>query len=287
MKPTIKMLGIAFAASTALATAAQAQREGYGSTAPQTQPQPRGAEQQKEKPLEGRCDGHDRRPKIKISPAFTKAYQELVAAIEATTRNIPAKVAAAHAAAQTGEEHFLASQAQLKVAVAAEERCRDRAPRSKALIASGSLPQDSLGQFLSEPRQDPVQPETVSRRRLRLSRRLCSFEPEQSGGRRRCSRRRDRSAAIPTEAVAMLRRSHRPAERKRREGSRGYVQASDLARLQGQAGGARRSISRQWVVRLSDARQLERCDPHLSQSQQRRRSRRRSTCFAWLAPPRR
>ena len=145
MKPTTKMLGIALAASTALATAAQAQREGYGSTAPQTQPQARGAEQQKEKPGEGWCDGHDRRPQIKVSPAFTKAYQELLAAIEANdTANIPAKVAAAHSASQSGDEHFLASQAQLKVAVA-QKNDAGIATAIEGLISSGSMPQDQLG----------------------------------------------------------------------------------------------------------------------------------------------
>ena len=101
MKPTTKMLGIALAASTAIATAAQAQREGYGSTAPQTQPQARGAEQQKEKPGKGGATVTIGDRKIKVSPAFTKAYQELLAAIEANdTANIPAKVAAAHSASQ-------------------------------------------------------------------------------------------------------------------------------------------------------------------------------------------
>jgi hypothetical protein len=74
VKPTTKMLGIALAASTAIATAAQAQREGYGSTAPQAQPQARGAEQPKEKEKASRGGATvtigDR--KIKVSPAFTE-----------------------------------------------------------------------------------------------------------------------------------------------------------------------------------------------------------------------
>jgi len=84
-------LGIALAASTALGTAAQAQRD-YGNTAPQTPPQARGAEQPKEKPSKGGAATvtiGDR--KIKVSAGFTKAYQELLAAIEANdTANIPA-----------------------------------------------------------------------------------------------------------------------------------------------------------------------------------------------------
>ena len=129
MKSTIKMLGIALAASTALATAAQAQREGLWQYALRRRDAAaarcRAAEEEKP-PKGGGATVTIGDQKIKISPAFAKAYQELVAAIEAKdTANIPAKVAAAHAAAQSGDEHFLASQAQLKAAVAAEERCRD------------------------------------------------------------------------------------------------------------------------------------------------------------------
>ena len=147
MKPTIKMLGIALAASTVLSTGALAQREGsYGSTAPQTQPQARGGEQQKEKAGRGATVTIGDR-KIKTSPAFTKAYQDLIAAIDANdTANISAKVAAAHAAAQTGDEHFLASQAQLKVAVA-QKNDAEIATAIEALIASGSLSQDQLPNF--------------------------------------------------------------------------------------------------------------------------------------------
>ena len=147
LKPTIKMLGIAFVATTVLSTGALAQREGsYGSTAPQTQPQARGGEQQKEKAGRGATVTIGDR-KIKTSPAFTKAYQDLIAAIDANdTANISAKVAAAHAAAQTGDEHFLASQAQLKVAVA-QKNDAEIATAIEALIASGSLSQDQLPNF--------------------------------------------------------------------------------------------------------------------------------------------
>ena len=146
VKSTMKMLGLAFAASTILSTGALAQREGYGNTPPPAQPQARSAEQPKEKSARGATVTIGDR-KIKVSPAFTKAYQELVAAVDANdTANIPAKVAAAHAAAQTGDEHFLASQAQLKVAVAQNNNA-EIATAIEALIASGSLPQDQLGTF--------------------------------------------------------------------------------------------------------------------------------------------
>jgi tetratricopeptide (TPR) repeat protein len=146
VKSTMKMLGLAFAASTILSTGALAQREGYGNTPPPAQPQARSAEEPKEKSSRGATVTIGDR-KIKVSPAFTKAYQELVAAIDANdTANIPAKVAAAHAAAQTGDEHFLASQAQLKFAVV-QKNDAEIATAIEALIASGSLPQDQLGNF--------------------------------------------------------------------------------------------------------------------------------------------
>ena len=143
MKSTYLMLGIAFAASTALATAAQAQREGYGSTAP---PQtPRGEQPQKqEKAPKGSATVTIGNQKIKISAAFAKAYQELVKAVDSNdTASMPAKVAAAHAAAQSKEEHYLASQAQLKAAVATKNDA-EIGTALEALIGSGMLANDQL-----------------------------------------------------------------------------------------------------------------------------------------------
>ena len=111
MKSTYLMLGIAFAASTALATAAQAQREGYGLELRRRPRTPRGEQPQKqEKAPKGSATVTIGNQKIKISAAFAKAYQELVKAVDSNdTASMPAKVAAAHAAAQTKEEHYLAS----------------------------------------------------------------------------------------------------------------------------------------------------------------------------------
>ena len=77
MKSTIKILGIALAASTALATAAHAQREGYGSAQPrqQQQPQARG-EQKEEKPQRGGATVTIGDKKINISAQFATAYKE-------------------------------------------------------------------------------------------------------------------------------------------------------------------------------------------------------------------
>lgn len=146
MKSTYLMLGIAFAASTALATAAEAQREGsYGGGPPTTTPQPRGGEQQKqEKAPKGSATVTIGNQKIKISAAFAKAYQELVKAVDGNdTVNVAAKVAAAHAAAQTKEEHYLASQAQLKAAVATKNDA-EISTALEALIGSGMLANDQL-----------------------------------------------------------------------------------------------------------------------------------------------
>jgi hypothetical protein len=104
VKSTIKTLGIALAASTVLATGAQAQRD-YGGGGPQTtDPQSRSekAAEKQEKAPKGSATVTLGDKKIKISAAFAKAYQDLVTAVEANdTATLPAKVAAAHAAAQT------------------------------------------------------------------------------------------------------------------------------------------------------------------------------------------
>jgi lipopolysaccharide biosynthesis regulator YciM len=143
VKSTIKTLGIALAASTILATGAQAQRD-YGGGGPQTtDPQSRSekAAEKQEKAPKGSATVTLGDKKIKISAAFAKAYQDLVTAVEANdTATLPAKVAAAHAAAQTKEEHYLASQAQLKAAVATKNDA-ELATALEALISSGMLDQ--------------------------------------------------------------------------------------------------------------------------------------------------
>jgi len=143
VKSTYWMLGIAFAASTALSSPAFAQREGnYGGGAAQQLPRTAGDKEQESKPAKGGTATvtiGDK--KIKISAAFAKAYQELVTALDSNdTANLPAKVAAAHAAAQSPDEHYLASQAQLKAAVATKNDA-EIATALEALLASGRLDQ--------------------------------------------------------------------------------------------------------------------------------------------------
>jgi Flp pilus assembly protein TadD len=141
VKSTIKTLGLAFAASTILATGAEAQRENYGGGPPTTAPQARGEQAKEEKAPSGTATVTLGNQKIKISAAFAKAYQDLVTAVDGNdTANIPTMVAAAHAAAQTKEEHYLASQAQLKAAVAMKNDA-ELATALEALLASGMLDQ--------------------------------------------------------------------------------------------------------------------------------------------------
>lgn len=145
MKSTYWMLGATLAASTALPTAAHAQREGYGGAQPrqQQQPQARG-EQKQDKPQRGGAIVTLGDKKINISAQFATAYKEQAAAFEAKdTAGYPAKSTAAHAAAKTPEEHFLASQIDLKAAAEAKNEAGMGAAL-EAMIGTGVFPQDQL-----------------------------------------------------------------------------------------------------------------------------------------------
>lgn len=117
-----RMLGIALVASTALSTAAVAQREGgyrAPATPPQT-PQPRG-EQEQPKASKGGATVMIGSKKVSLSAEFAKTYNELIKALEANaSADVSAQVAAAHAAAKSPEEHYLAYQLQLKAAMGAK-----------------------------------------------------------------------------------------------------------------------------------------------------------------------
>ena len=149
MKSTIKTLGIALAASTILAAGtAQAQRED-GSYGPKTTGmQPRGEQGQKEeKAPKGTATVTLGDKKIKISAAFAKVYDELIKAVEAKdAATVPAKVAAANAAAQTKEERYLVGQAQLKAGVAANDNA-EIATALEALLATGMLDEKTQANF--------------------------------------------------------------------------------------------------------------------------------------------
>lgn len=146
VKSTCLMLGITLAASTALTTTAYAQREGGYSAPPRQQqtPQARGGEQKQDKPQKGGAIVTLGDKKINISAAFATAYKAQVAVFDAKdTAGYPAASAAAHAAAKTPEEHFLASQIDLKSAAAAKNEA-GMGTALEAMIATGAFPQDQL-----------------------------------------------------------------------------------------------------------------------------------------------
>jgi len=207
VKSTLKMLGIALVASTALATAAQAQRD-YGSTSQATQnPQSRQPQQQEEKkPAKGggaTVTLGDK--KIKISPEFAKAYQDLLAAVTANDATISAKSQAAHAAAKTPEEHYLAAQLDLKAAVAAKNDA-GIGTALETMIGSGLLDQQqlpaaylSLGKTRYNLKQFP-QAATAFEKVLQL-------DPNNAEAKTLLDQTHVVGAANPAEAVALLQKS--------------------------------------------------------------------------------
>ena len=115
MTRTTRMLGIALAASTALASPALAQRD-YGGGQQPTQQQPRGQQPQgNQKPQKGGATVTIGDKKIPLSAEFAAIYKQMSDAVTANDMaTVTAKAPAAHAAAKTPEEHYLASQMQLK-----------------------------------------------------------------------------------------------------------------------------------------------------------------------------
>ena len=144
MTRTTMMIGIALAASTALSTPAFAQRDYGGAAQPTTQPQPRGQDQKEQKGQKGGATVTIGDKKVTISREFAVIYKEL---LDATTANnlatVTAKLPAAHAAAKSPEEHFLASQVQLKAGMA-QKNDADIAAGLQGMIDSGVMPQDQL-----------------------------------------------------------------------------------------------------------------------------------------------
>jgi tetratricopeptide (TPR) repeat protein len=111
-------------ASTALglvrglsAVSASAQPGPYGAVAPQQQPRPTNPQDQQQQPAQAQPSGG-----IKPSKKALKAIVELQTAVNANdAANIPAKVAAAKAVAETKEDRYLIGQMQLKAALATKD----------------------------------------------------------------------------------------------------------------------------------------------------------------------
>ena len=141
-----RMLGIALVASTALSTAAFAQREGgyRAPAAPPQTPQPRG-EQEQSKASKGGATVMIGSKKVSLSAEFAKTYNELAKALEANaSADVSAQVTAAHAAAKSPEEHYLAYQLQLKAAMGA----KNEAEMGKAvagMLSTGVAPAELQG----------------------------------------------------------------------------------------------------------------------------------------------
>jgi tetratricopeptide (TPR) repeat protein len=116
-----------------LAAPAAAQMGSYGATAPQpkpTTPTQSGQEQ----------SSASAQPSIKVSNKALKAIADLQKAVNANdTANIPAKLAAAQAVAQTKEDHYVIGQLQLKAALNAKDN-NAAAVAVEALASSGYLP---------------------------------------------------------------------------------------------------------------------------------------------------
>ena len=146
MTRTARMLGIALVSSTALATAAFAQRD-YSNAAQQAQqqqPQPRGEQQKEQKPQKGGASVTIGNKKVNISAEFAKAYNDLLTAVNANdTAGIAAKAPLAHAAAKIPEEHYLASQLELKAGMAAKNDAQI-ATGLQGMLDSGAAPQEQL-----------------------------------------------------------------------------------------------------------------------------------------------
>lgn len=116
----------------AVISAPAAAQMGYG--APASQPPPQTAAQQGQAPQQAQG------PKITISSKAAKAISDLQAAVKANdAANIPAKVAAAQAVAQTKDDRYAIARLQLNAAVAAKNSAAE-AQAVDAIAASGFLP---------------------------------------------------------------------------------------------------------------------------------------------------
>ncbi|MFL6836269.1 MAG: tetratricopeptide repeat protein [Bradyrhizobium sp.] len=128
MTTTAVLFAAGFAAVPAVA-------QSYGpSSTPQQAPEPRNDAPAASAQAQGQG------PKINVSAKATKAVQELQAAVKANDRaNIPAKVAAAQAVAQTRDDRFAIARLQLDAAFAANDNAA-ALTAADALVASAFLP---------------------------------------------------------------------------------------------------------------------------------------------------
>ena len=146
MTRTTRMLGIALIASTALATTAYAQRDysNAGQQMQQQQPPPQAKGEKETKQQKGGATVTIGNRKVALSPEFAKAYNDLLASVNANdAAAVAAKAPAAHAAAKIPEEHYLASQLELKAGMAAKNDTQIAAGL-QGMLDSGIVPQEQL-----------------------------------------------------------------------------------------------------------------------------------------------
>jgi tetratricopeptide (TPR) repeat protein len=199
------MLGIAMAASTAISTAALAEMQDYGSRAPSPSSDETKKSDVKENSQRGGATTMIGNRKVKLSAAFAKAYQEALDAVNANdVATGSAKVTAAHAAAKTPDEHYLAYQMQLKVALAAKNEA-DMGTALAGIIGTGVAPQEqqsTLHLALGKIRYNQKQyPQAVSE-----FEQVLKIEPGNTEASSLLADIRLDSAS-PADAVAMLRKS--------------------------------------------------------------------------------
>lgn len=133
MKATLTILALALASPTLVAAPAAAQ---YGAPAPRPPQQ-----QQLQIPPAPVAKPDPAERKLKISKAATKPLAELQAAVNANdVANIPAKLAAAQAVAQSVDEKYMVAALQFKAALAAKDDAALRAGLA-AMLASGGVEQ--------------------------------------------------------------------------------------------------------------------------------------------------
>ena len=125
--------------------AAPAVAQSYGpSSAPQQAPEPRNNAPAAQAQAQGPG------PKVNISGKASKAVQELQAAVKANdTANIPAKLAAAKAVAQTKDDRYAIARLQLVAAYAAKDVAGSSAAADE-LAATGMMPPAEMAGFYSQ-----------------------------------------------------------------------------------------------------------------------------------------
>ena len=125
--------------------AAPAVAQSYGpSSAPQQAPEPRNNAPAAQVQAQGQG------PKVNISGKASKAVQELQAAVKANdTANIPAKLAAAKAVAQTKDDRYAIARLQLVAAYAAKDVAGSSAAADE-LAATGMMPPAEMAGFYSQ-----------------------------------------------------------------------------------------------------------------------------------------